>query len=83
MNPDLIGSLAATLTTASFLPQLLKVLKDRNTQGISLTMYVIFTTGVALWWVYGALIGSLPILIANSITFIMALAILIMKWRLG
>jgi MtN3 and saliva related transmembrane protein len=83
MNPDLIGSLAATLTTAAFLPQLIKVLKHRNTEGISLIMYIIFTIGVALWLVYGLLIGSQPIIIANIVTFLMSAAILIMKIRLG
>ena len=81
MNTELIGYIAAALTTTSFLPQALMTIRSRNTQGISLGMYVIFTFGVALWFVYGLLLGSWPMIVANTITFALAALILILKLR--
>lgn len=78
---DLIGSIAATLTTASFIPQALHTFRTKDVRGISLGMYSAFTAGVALWLVYGWMLGELPILIANAITLSLALAILVMKLR--
>lgn len=80
---DLIGYLAACLTTMSFLPQALLVWRTRRTEGLSLAMYSAFTLGVALWLAYGILIGSWPVSIANTITLVLALFILIMKIRHG
>ncbi|TCT14213.1 MtN3 and saliva related transmembrane protein [Natranaerovirga pectinivora] len=78
---ELFGVIAATLTTISFLPQTLKTIKDKDTSGISLGMYSIFTTGVFCWTIYGFIIGDLPIIIANVVTFIFALTILVMKLK--
>ncbi len=78
---DLIGTLAACLTTSSFLPQVLHTLRTRDVSGISLGMYSLFTAGVALWLVYGVLIGSWPIIVANAITTTLAVTILAMKLR--
>lgn len=78
---DIFGYLAATLTTASFIPQALHTFRTKDVRGISLGMYSAFTTGVALWLVYGILLGELPIVIANAITLSLALAILVMKLR--
>ena len=78
---DLIGSLAACLTTASFIPQAWKTFRSRDVSGISLGMYSLFTLGVALWLVYGILLIAWPIIIANVITTSLALAILVMKLR--
>lgn len=78
---DFIGSIAATLTTISFIPQVLKVWQTRHTRDISLVMYIAFTSGVALWLVYGIMLDSWPIIIANSITVCLAGAVLIMKIR--
>jgi MtN3 and saliva related transmembrane protein len=80
---DLIGSVAATLTTVSFIPQVWRVWTTRHTRDISLTMYIAFTCGVALWLLYGILLGSWPIIIANSITVCLAGAVLAMKIRYG
>jgi len=77
----LIGTLAASLTTIAFFPQAWLTWKTRRADGVSLGMYVIFSCGVALWLVYGLLIGAWPIIIANIITLIMAVFILIMKIR--
>ena len=78
-----IGTIAAILTTVSFVPQALKVIRTRNTTGISLWMYVLFTVGVGLWLVYGIIINSFPVCLANGITFMLASAILAMKVRYG
>lgn len=75
----LIGALAGILTTTAFLPQVIKAWKTKQTKDISLGMFAILTIGVALWLVYGILINSLPVIIANVVTFILALAILILK----
>ena len=80
---DVVGSLAAILTTVSFLPQAWHSFKTRDVSGISLGMYSVFTTGVALWLVYGWLLGAWPIVIANAITLVLAAAILGMKLRFG
>jgi MtN3 and saliva related transmembrane protein len=84
MTPiDLVGSLAACLTTVSFLPQAWLSFKTRDVSGVSLGMYSVFTLGVALWLVYGVLLGAWPIVIANVITLALALAILGMKLIYG
>ena len=80
---DSIGSVAASLTTLSFVPQVWQVWKTRQAQAISLGMYSLFTLGVALWLVYGILLVSWPIIIANSITVILAGAVLVMKLKFG
>lgn len=77
LSPDLIGTIAATLTTLSFLPQAILVLRTQETRGISLGMYSAFTLGVALWILYGIQLGAIPIIIANSVTFCLALSILV------
>jgi len=78
---DLIGYIAASLTTLSFLPQALHTFRTRDVSGISLSMYSMFATGVALWLVYGLLLGAWPIVVANAVTLALALAILVMKLR--
>ena len=78
---DLIGMLAAVLTTASFVPQTIHTFRTRDVSGISLVMYSAFTAGVALWLVYGLLLGAWPIVVANVITLSLASSILVMKLR--
>ena len=78
---DLIGTLAAILTTISFLPQALHTFRTKDVRGISLGMYSAFTLGVALWLVYGLLLGAWPVVIANCITLALAATILVMKLR--
>ena len=80
---ELIGYVAAFLTTASFVPQAWLTFRTRDVSGISLGMYSAFTTGIALWLVYGILIGAWPIIIANIITLALAASILVMKLRYG
>ena len=78
---DLVGTLAAVLTTVSFLPQALHTFRTKDVRGISLGMYCAFTLGVALWLVYGLLLGAWPVVVANCITLALASAILVMKLR--
>jgi MtN3 and saliva related transmembrane protein len=79
INTDTLGYAAATLTTASFLPQALLTLRTRDVSGISLGMYSAFTSGVALWLVYGWRLGEWPIIIANALTLALAATILVTK----
>ena len=81
--PELVGYLAAILTTLSFLPQVWHTWRTRDVRGISLGMYVVFATGVFLWLLYGILANAWPIVIANAVTLALALAILAMKLRWG
>ncbi|HUH78356.1 MAG TPA: SemiSWEET transporter [Methanoregula sp.] len=77
----LIGYLAGTLTTASFVPQVIRSWKLRETRDISLAMLLLFAIGVVLWTVYGAWIGSAPIIVANTTTLALILFLLGMKIR--
>ena len=78
---EFIGYVAACLTTLSFVPQAWHTFSTRDVRGISLGMYSAFTVGVALWLVYGLLLGAWPIVLANGITLVLAMAILAMKLR--
>ena len=76
-----IGLVAAICTTGSFIPQALKTISTKNTKGISLGMYVMFVLGVTLWLAYGIVINDLPLILANGITLMLSLTILIYKLR--
>jgi MtN3 and saliva related transmembrane protein len=76
-----IGSTAAVCTTISFLPQLVRVWRRKSARDISLTMFLLFSFGVACWLIYGLGIGSGPIAAANAVTLALALAILVLKLR--
>ena len=78
-----VSAIAATLTTAAFVPQAVHIIRYKETKAISLVMYVAFASGVALWLVFGALIGNWPIMISNAITLMLTLAIVGMKLRYG
>lgn len=80
---DMIGLMAATCTTVSFVPQLIRVWRLRSAREISLTMFLVFSLGVFLWLLYGILIHSLPVMLANGATLALSLAILGMKIRFG
>jgi len=78
---DLIGYAAATLTTVSFVPQVLHTWQTRRAAGISLPMVALFSLGVALWLGYGLALGAAPIIVSNVITLSLALFLLAMKLR--
>ena len=83
MNLEWLGYAAAVLTTGSFIPQAVMTIRSRNTSGVSLAMYVIFTLGVALWLLYGIAVKSGPMILANSVTLALAGTILALKLRFG
>lgn len=78
---ELVGSAAAILTTLSFVPQAWLTLRTRDVSGISLSMYTVFTAGVALWLVYGLILGARPVILANLVTLVLASVILTLKVR--
>ncbi len=78
-----IGLLAAFFTTIAYIPQTIKLLKTKDTKAISLGMYSLITVGLMLWFVYGVLLGDLPIMVANGITVVLSSVILITKLRHG
>jgi MtN3 and saliva related transmembrane protein len=79
MNIEIFGYIAAVLTTAAFLPQLIKTLKTKKADDVSLVTLIMFIIGVLCWIIYGYKISSIPILVANLITLILNLLILISK----
>ena len=82
MSPtELLGLIAGVCTTIAFVPQVLKIWKSKQAHDISLATFAIFSTGVALWLVYGWRLGAWPIVLANSVTLALALLILILKWH--
>jgi len=76
---DLFGFLAALLTTIAFLPQLYKTWQTKSADDVSLVMLILFITGLVCWIFYGLKINSMPILVANIITFIFNFSILVLK----
>jgi MtN3 and saliva related transmembrane protein len=80
---NVVGLVAATLTTISFLPQAIQTFKTKKTKDISLPMYLALTLGVCLWLIYGLYLQSLPIILANSITLVFASCILFLKIKHG
>lgn len=82
-NVDLVGYAAAALTSLAFVPQAIKTIRTRDTRAISLWMYVAFTAGVALWWLYGIELHSWPVKLANAVTFTLSATVLALKIRYG
>lgn len=83
MDLEWMGYVAATLTTLSFVPQAVKTIRSRDTRGISLGMYVVFTIGVGFWFGYGVALHSWPMIVSNTITFALAATILALKLKHG
>ncbi len=79
----IIGLIAAAFTTFSFVPQALKILKSKETRHLSLLMCLSLETGIFLWFVYGLLLGNLPIVLANGITLIFTTLVLVLKLKFG
>jgi len=79
----IIGLVAATCTTISFVPQVAKIIKTKGTKDISLLMYAIFTTGLFLWLVYGLIIKDIPLILANAISLTLTTIVLILKIKFG
>ena len=82
-STTLIGLAAATCTTIAFVPQALKAWRTRSTKDVSLSMFVLMVSGIVLWLIYGAILGDLPLIVANVVTLGLAGAILACKLRFG
>jgi MtN3 and saliva related transmembrane protein len=76
---NITGIAAGTLTTASFVPQAVKIWKTRSAKDVSLGMFFVLATGVGLWVIYGIMAGALPVILANSVTLLLAVAIITLK----
>ncbi len=83
MNLEWLGVVAATCTTLSFVPQAFKTIQTRDTSGISLWMYLVFTVGIGFWFGYGLVLHSWPMIVSNAITFLLSSTILGLKLRHG
>ena len=79
----LTGMIAAVLTTAAFLPQVLRTWRTRSTSDISLGMFITYVTGILLWLVYGLMLGDIPLIASNAVTLVLSGAILLLKLRHG
>lgn len=78
-SPTLVGSVAAVCTTGAFVPQVVRVWRLRSAEEISLTTFSVFAFGTLAWLIYGLLIRSLPVVLANAVTFVLSLAIVSLK----
>jgi MtN3 and saliva related transmembrane protein len=78
-----VGMIAGVLTTIAFVPQVRHTWQTKSAKDISLRMFLLFCTGVLLWLIYGFMIQSLPVMLANGVTLILSGAILVMKLKWG
>ena len=78
---EIVGLIAAICTTSAFVPQVYKTWRDKSTEAISLTMYLVFLTGTILWLVYGIHIDSISIILANGITALLAFCVVFLKLK--
>jgi MtN3 and saliva related transmembrane protein len=82
LNPnELLGIVAGTLTTISFIPQVFRIVQTRSAHDISWGMFTVFATGTALWFAWGIAQGAMPVIVANFITLVLSLVIMLLKWR--
>ena len=79
----IVSSITATLTTAAFVPQAYKIIRSRETAGVSLLMHVVFAAGVAFWFALGVILWNWPMMIANALTFVLTMIIVTMKLYYG
>ncbi len=79
----IIGLVAACFTTFSFVPQALKIIKNKETGDLSLLMCLSLETGIFLWLIYGLLLGNIPIMLANGVTLIFTTLVLVLKFKFG
>lgn len=78
---DIVGTGAALCSMSSFVPQILKIIRERDASSVSLRMYAVTVTGFSLWVAYGALTGGWPVIGANAVCLVLSATILILKWR--
>ncbi len=80
---EIIGLVAGTCTTISFLPQVIKAYRSKETKNISVSMYIILAVGLLLWTIYGILFEAFPVILANAVSLVLASIILILKRKYG
>ena len=80
---NVIGTAAGLCSMASFTPQLIKIAREKQAEGVSLRTYVVTVIGFVLWVIYGTLLGSWPVAVSNSISLLLAGAIMVLRWRYG
>ena len=80
---DLVGYVAAMLTTAAFVPQVVRVWQSKSTTDLSMQTLISFIAGVSMWLIYGLLVTSAPIIVANAVTLVLNLIILRFKFKYG
>jgi MtN3 and saliva related transmembrane protein len=78
-----VGTAAGLFSMLSFVPQLLKILKEKRADGVSLNTYMVTVAGFVLWIAYGVMLGSWPVAVSNSINLLLSAAILALRWRYG
>ena len=78
---DLLGLSAGSLTTLSFVPQVIKIWRSKSADDISTGMFAIFSAGLVMWLIYGLYLQSLPIIVSNIVTLVLTIIILILKYR--
>ncbi|HEY8949205.1 MAG TPA: SemiSWEET transporter [Rhizomicrobium sp.] len=83
MQTEIVGLVAAFLTTLAFFPQVIHTIRTRSTHDISLRMYSLYTVGIFLWLIYGLLLRDMPLIAANAITLVLSGTILGLKLRHG
>ncbi len=79
----IVGFVAASLTTLCFIPQIIKIFRERQTKDISLLTYLVFLAGICCWLVYGIMLSAWPIIVSNIVTIVLLMVIIVMKIRLG
>jgi MtN3 and saliva related transmembrane protein len=77
----IVGILAGTFTTIAFLPQVIQAYQSKHTKDLSLLMFVVFSTGLVLWIVYGIILKALPVILANSVTLLLCLYLIYLKLK--
>ncbi len=80
-NIEILGLVAAAFTTSAFVPQVYKAWRHKSTKDISLAMYLIFVLGLTLWFIYGVHHNSLSIMLANGITGLLAIVVIVLKLK--
>jgi MtN3 and saliva related transmembrane protein len=78
---SVLGYLAGALTTLSLLPQVIKICRSRSARDISFVMYLFFVAGISLWVIYGIAINSMPVIIANTVSLCLGIAVIVLKCR--
>jgi MtN3 and saliva related transmembrane protein len=78
-----VGVAAGLCSMSSFVPQLIKIFREKHAEGVSLHTYMVTVTGFTLWIIYGVLLGSWPVAVSNSVCLVLSAGILVLRWRYG